>query len=43
LILLMHYKTLLLKDLQLWRLRKGEVEPGLGEEAVDEAAPVASA
>ena len=25
------------KDLRLWRLRKREGEPGLGEEAVDEA------
>jgi hypothetical protein len=24
------------RDLQFWRLREGEVEPGLGEEAVDE-------
>ena len=28
------------KDLQLWKLRECEVEPGLGEEAVDEAGPV---
>jgi hypothetical protein len=28
------------KDLQLWRLRRREVEPGLGQEAVDEAGPV---
>ena len=30
----------LIKDLQFWRLRECEVEPGLGEEAVDEARPV---
>ena len=35
-----YYLLAELKDLQLWKLRKREVEPGLGEEAVDEAGPV---